>query len=67
MAKYYVIYDFVKGVPQKAYMINDMENDLAYHLDVESGADTTYKEFKDEDEAYEEMISYNRSLRKEGY
>jgi hypothetical protein len=66
MTKYYVIYKIKNGDPQEAYMINNMDNDLTYHLETEGDAHTTYKEFKDEDEAYDEMVSYNRVLRKEG-
>jgi hypothetical protein len=62
MTKYYVIYKIRNGEAQEAYIINNVENDLAYHLETEGDAHTTYEEFKDEDEAYDAMIIYNRKV-----
>jgi len=65
MTRYYVIYKTKNGNPQDAYIINDMDNDLNYHLDTQGDAHISYETFKDEDEAYDAMVSYNRVLRKE--
>lgn len=65
MTQYYVIYKIRNGDPQEAYIINNVENDLQYHLETEGDAHTTYEVFRDEDEAYDKMVSYNRSLRGE--
>jgi hypothetical protein len=65
MTKYYVIYKIKDGIPQEAYIINNVDNDLNYHLETEGDAHTTYEVFKDENEAFDTMVMYNRILRKE--
>ena len=62
MKKYYVILKMVEGVEQPAYIINNVENDLAYHLEYHGDAHTTYMEYKNQEEAEAKMNEYNNLL-----
>lgn len=51
-----------QGVEQPAYIINNLDNDLSYHLDYYGDAYTSYEEYKDEDEAIDRMNEYNKNI-----
>jgi hypothetical protein len=61
MKKFYVIYVIKDGVEKQAYIINDKDNDLDYHLSSFGDCYRYYEIFKSEKEALKVLNAFNKS------
>jgi hypothetical protein len=66
MNKHYVIFTISNGYQQDAYVINDRDHDLDWHLAEQGDESITYSIYDTEKEAIAERNRFNLSLCEKG-